>query len=156
MCEARKKTCLHSVQSVNKYLLGVPYVSWLHAVCLADCNAVSFQDGREGRLAGSKQLDDIRRQYVRRCYMVRFQLYACPVRNEAEITPLFRFPLSKRASSFSPPPRPNSCSYPTATAAYKVLKLALISSVILEMLHRKLDLLFFKHFNLMHLDFLSF
>lgn len=62
-CEARKKTYLHHAQSVKKYLLGVHCVSWLHAVCAANYNAV--QDRREIRLAGSKQLADIRRQYVK-------------------------------------------------------------------------------------------
>lgn len=63
MCKARKKTYLRGAQSVNKYLLGVHCVSWLQAVCVANYNA--GQDRREIRLAGSKQLADIRRQYVK-------------------------------------------------------------------------------------------
>lgn len=62
-CEARKKTYLPRAQSVSKYVLGVRWVSWRHAVCVANYNAVS--DRQEIRWAGSEQLADIRRQYVK-------------------------------------------------------------------------------------------
>ena len=50
---------------------------------------------------------------MKRCYVLWFQLYACPVRNSEEITSLFRFPFSNWESSFSFPPHPNSSSHPT-------------------------------------------